>query len=104
MGACYMLSHSSCVQLFAPQWTVAQQASLSMGFSKQEYWSRLSCLPPGDLLNLGIKPAFLTSCALASGFLTYVWGNQYPGISHKWECRLRLMESSPATALNIRIL
>ena len=36
--------------------TVALQAPLSMGFSRQEYWSGLSCPPPGDLPNPGIKP------------------------------------------------
>ena len=37
-------------------WTVALQAPLSMGFSRQEYWSGLPCPPPGDLSNPGIKP------------------------------------------------
>ena len=37
-------------------WTVARQAPLSMEFSRQEYWSRLPCPPPGDLPNLGIEP------------------------------------------------
>ena len=37
-------------------WTVAHQTSLSMGFSRQEYWSGLLCPPPGDLPNPGIKP------------------------------------------------
>ena len=37
-------------------WTVANQASLSMGFFRQEYWSRLPFPPPGDLPNLGIEP------------------------------------------------
>ena len=46
-----LLSH---VQLFVTPWTVAHQAPLSMGFSGQEYWSRLPCPPPGDLLNPGI--------------------------------------------------
>ena len=36
--------------------TVAHQAPLSMGFSRQEYWSGLSCPPPGDLPNSGIEP------------------------------------------------
>ena len=44
------------VRLFATQWTVAHQAPLSMGFSRQEYWSDLPCSPPGDLPNLGIEP------------------------------------------------
>ena len=52
-----MLSHFSRVQLFATLWTVAHQASLSTGFSKQEHWSGLSCLSPGDLPIPGIEPA-----------------------------------------------
>ena len=36
-------------------WTVACQAPLSRGFSREEYWSGLPCLPPGDLLNPGIQ-------------------------------------------------
>ena len=38
-------------------WTVACQAPLSMGFSRQKYWSDLLYTPPGVLSNLGIKPA-----------------------------------------------
>ena len=49
-------SRFSCVQLFATLWTVACQAPLSMGFSRQEHWSGLPCFPPGDLPNPGIKP------------------------------------------------
>ena len=51
-------------------WTVAHQATLSMGFSRQEYWSGLPCPPPGDLLYPGIEPVSLTSPALASRFVT----------------------------------
>ena len=65
-----MLSHSSRVQLFATLWTVAHQAPLSMGFSRQEYWSGLPCPPPGDLPDPGIKPASLMSLALAGEFFT----------------------------------
>ena len=43
------------VRLFATSWTVAHQAPLSMGFSRQEYWSGLLCPPPGDLPDPGIK-------------------------------------------------
>ena len=43
------------VQLFATPWTVALQAPLSMGFSRQEYWSRLPCPPPRDLPKQGIQ-------------------------------------------------
>ena len=44
------------VQLFATPWTVAYQASPSMGFSRQEYWSGLPFPSPGDLPDPGIKP------------------------------------------------
>ena len=56
------------VRLFATPWTVARQAPLSVGFSRQEYWSGLPFLSPGDLPNPGIKsgsPALQTN-ALAS--------------------------------------
>ena len=46
----------SLVPLFATAWTVAYQAPLSMGFSRQEYWNRLPFPSPGDLPNPGIKP------------------------------------------------
>ena len=44
------------VQLFATLWTIAHQAPLSMGFSRQEYWSGLPFPPSEDLPNPGIKP------------------------------------------------
>ena len=52
------------------QWTVTHQAPLSMGFPTQEYWSGLSCPPPEDLRDPGIKLTSLMSPALAGGFLT----------------------------------
>ena len=51
----YMLSFFGRVWLFATLWTVACQAFLSMGFSRQEYWSGLSCPPLGDLPNPGLE-------------------------------------------------
>ena len=42
--------------LTATLWTIAHQAPLSMGFSRQEYWSGLPCLSPGDLPNAGTEP------------------------------------------------
>ena len=60
----YVLSHFSCVQLFVISWTVARQAPLSMGFSRQEYWSGLSFPPPGDLPDPGIEPVPPASPAL----------------------------------------
>ena len=44
---------------FRPYGLVAHQAPLSMGFYRLEYWSRLSCPPPGDLPNPGIEPRSL---------------------------------------------
>ena len=68
----------SCVHAKSPQsclilcdlWTLALQAPLSMGFSRQEYWSGFLYLPSEDLPNLGVKPKFLRSDALANRFLT----------------------------------
>ena len=62
-----MLSRFSCVQFFVTPWTVAHQAPLSMGFSRQEYWSGVSCPPLGNLPDPGIE---LMSPALAGGFFT----------------------------------
>ena len=60
------------VQFFTTLWTVARQAPLSVGFSRQEYWSRLPCPPPGGLPNPGIKPMPLASLALAGSSLPLV--------------------------------
>ena len=64
-----MLRH---VQLFAALWIVANQAPLSVGFSKQEYWIGLPFLTPGDLPDPGIEPTALVSATLAGGFFTTV--------------------------------
>ena len=65
-----MLSRFSHVQLFVTPWTIVHQASLSMEFSRQEYWSGLPFPPPGDLLNPGIEPESLKTPSLAEGFFT----------------------------------
>ena len=65
-----MLSHLSCVLLFVTPWPVAHQAPLSLGFSRQEYWSGLPCPPPGDLPDPGIELVSLMSPALTGGFFT----------------------------------
>ena len=49
----------------------AHQASLSIGFSRQEHWSVLPFSSPGDLSDLGIEPASLKSAALAGGWVLY---------------------------------
>ena len=65
-----MLSHFSHVLLFVTLWTIAWQAALSMGFSRQEYWCGLPCPPPGDLPDPEMEPLSLISPALADGFFT----------------------------------
>ena len=59
----FSISHFSCVQFFVTRWTVVRQAPLSMGFSRQEYWSGLPWPPPGDLPTQG-------SPALGGGLFT----------------------------------
>ena len=65
--------HESCrfrhIQIFVTLQPVAHQAFLSIGFSRQEYWSGLPGSPPGDLPDPGIKPVSLRSPALAAGSL-----------------------------------
>ena len=75
-----MLSHFSHVRLFTTPWIVAHQAPLSVGFSRQEYWSKLPCPPPGDLPDPGTEPISLMSPALAGRFFT---------TSTTWEAFLR---------------
>ena len=72
MCVCVCTHSLSCVQLFVIPWTVAHQALLSMGFSRQEYWSGLPLPSPADLPNLGIEPTSLVSPALTGGFFTTV--------------------------------
>ena len=56
-------------RLFAAPWTVARQTPLSMGFSRQQYWSGLPFPSPGDLPDPGIEPTS-PSLALAGRFFT----------------------------------
>ena len=58
------------VQLCVTPRTVAHQAPLSMGFSRQEYWSGLPRPPPGDLPDPGITPVSLRSPAMADRFFS----------------------------------
>ena len=74
--ACRLASNSQCasmlshVRLFATLWTIACQAPLSMGFSRQECWSRLPCPPPGDLPHPGTEPTTFISPASVGRFFT----------------------------------
>ena len=65
----YMVLTQSCLNFSTPQ-TVARQAPVSMGFSRQEYWSGLPFPLPGDLSDPGIEPKSLMSLALAGRFFT----------------------------------
>ena len=69
LGCCVRAQLPNRVRLFVTPWTVSRQAPLSMGFSRQEYWSGLPLSPPGDLSDPGIKPTS-ASPALAGRFFT----------------------------------
>ena len=80
-------------------WTVALQAPLSMGFSRQEFWSGLPCPPPGDPPDPGIKPAFLMSLALAGGFFTTSANWEAPLISYSLLISVQSEGIQPTTTL-----
>ena len=65
-----MLTHFSLVQPFVTPWTVALQAPLTMGFSRQECQSGVPFPSAADLPDTGIKPTSLMSPASAGGFFT----------------------------------
>ena len=72
----------------ATLWTAACQTPLSMGFSRQEYWSGLPYLPPGDLSNSGIQVTFLMSPVLAGVFspTSTTW--------EAWESKIMVIKTS----------
>ena len=82
---CCVLSHFSRVQLFVILWTLTHQAPLSMGFSRQEYWSELQFPSAGDLTDPGIEPTSLTFHALAGWFFiaSATWKGLEPHVSQK---------------------
>ena len=55
-SAFYVVQWLSCVQFFAPPWTIAHQAPPPIGFSRQEYWNGLPFPSPGDLSHPGMEP------------------------------------------------
>ena len=83
----------SCFSLFATLWTVASQAPLSMGLSRQEYWSRLPFPPPGNLPYPEMEPVSLTSPALAGGFFTATTAWEAPMRSLQRQTSLRIKEA-----------
>jgi len=84
----HVLSCFSHAWLFATLGTVACRIPLSMGFSRQEYWTVLPCPPPGDLPDPGMEPTSLLSPALAGRFVT---------TSSTWEALLR---TDPGTKID----
>ena len=76
------------IRLFVTSWTVAHQAPLSMGFSRQEYWNGLPFLSPGDLPHPGMGPV---SPALAGRFFT---------TSATWEALSKIVIAKQMVASN----
>ena len=93
--SCYVMSDS-----FVTPWTISHQVPLSMGFSRQEYWSKLPFPSPGDLPNLGIQPVSPVSPALAGGFLA----PEPPGTSHKKEWDIYIYIYIYTTFVSIHLL
>ena len=98
-----VLGHFSHVWLCVTLWTVARQAPLSMGFSRQEYWSGLPCPPPEGLPNPGIEPMSPMAPALQADSLPLShWGNPSILVPHNknnnnnlfW-CLCKLSKYSP---------
>ena len=70
-------------------WTVDHQVPMSMGFSRQNYWSGLPCLPPGDLPEPGIKSTSVAPALQLDSLLLSHWGTPPPSICihlSKWSC------------------
>ena len=110
-----LLSCFSRVRLFATLWTVARQAPLSMGFSRQEHWSGLPCPSAGDFPEPGIEPAspelagrfFTTSCCLQFCLGLIGLGHQYDhkqGLGELKLCFLRNTTFTQIICLHLHIL
>ena len=81
----------------------ARQAPLSVGLSRQEYWSGLPCPPPGDLPDPGIQPESLVSPALTGGLFTTstTWGAlSIDGNGPGWSQRV-VMPRLPRARMNV---
>ena len=85
------LSHFSWVSLFATQWTIAHQPPLSMGFSRQQYWSGLLCPPPGFLPTAGIESIYFTSTCIDRFFTS----------SSTWEAQAQWLPVSTVVIFRI---
>ena len=83
-------SRFSCVQLFGTPWTVAHQAPLSMGFSRQEYWSGLLLPPSGNRPHPGIKPHLFCLLLWQTGFFLPLAPPVEPSRRQPWPVKLLL--------------
>ena len=92
MHCCCSLVTKSCPTLCDPMDFC--QASLSVGFPRQDYWSGLPVSPPGDFSDPGIEPMSLLSPVLASGFLPLVQPGKPPGYSKSYNFMLVLRRQS----------
>ena len=77
-----VLSHTSHIWLFATPWIIAHQTTLSMEFSRKEYWSGLPYPPPDDLPGLEIEPASPATPPLAGRLITEPWGKPIPFLNN----------------------
>ena len=85
------------VRLLVTLRTVAHQAPLSIGFSRQEYWSGLPWPPPGDLPHPGIKYTSPFSPALADRFFTTSTTWEAPGLPEKQHLFTASLKHAPST-------
>ena len=89
-------NHFHCVRLFVTLWTIAHQSPLSMGFSRQEYWSGLQCPSPEDLPDPGIESAFLMTPALAEDSLPLAPSGKASSSATLFSCLQSFPESGPS--------
>ena len=106
---CVCVQSLSHVQLFVTPWIAAHQVPLSMGFSRQEYWSGLPFPPPGELLDPGIEPVSSVSPVLQADFLplshwiTTKWKiHQEMGIPDYFICLLRNLYAGQEATVKTR--
>ena len=93
-GCACLLSCFSDVQLFVTLGTVAHQASLSMRYSRQEYWSGVPCPPPRDLLNPWMEPMSLCLLHWWVGFFFYHYCCLVSSVLQLRRCKSEFMETS----------
>ena len=105
IGSACVPSHFSRVCLCVALWMVARQAPLSMGFSRQEYWSRLPFSPPGDLPNPEVEAAspalagrFFTTVPPGKPNITYAISQIYLSIKHFFGSQQNILKNARSQA------